>query len=273
MDGEKMSEGGLTPTLDRLRLAEENNFEVSVGRLGETASLVEDFADVYQSLCDLLRETTDPPDHLFSISLLYLSTAYQLEKACLECLRGRLTDAVQITRRGVEAAAFAARIARHPHLGELWFRASVTDGTYDEYRQKFGPAKIFPKDDAFLRRLYERWDQASRQSHTSVYSLSRRAGMQLESGRIEFKFNHFEVHDDDEAEPARALLWILDTHRGILQLFHMIFREQLGPEKLRAWEVRLNALEAKFVAHRERWREVILKSALDEEGEMELSDQ
>jgi hypothetical protein len=237
--------------------ADDNNYTVSLERIGDTATLVEDFVAAFEGLCELLRETEDPPKHLHTISILLLSTAYQFEKACLECLRGRLTDGIQITRRSIEAAAFAARIARHPHLAEVWFKASPHDESYDEYRKKFSPSKLFPADDELLQKLQRRWDYASRQIHTSVSSIARRASITLGGQSLEFEFRQFEVVDDDPSEPALSLLWILDTHLGVLLVFQRVFTEQLG-ELTKAGAVRMNAIDAKMEIHRELWRYRIL---------------
>lgn len=267
--------GDLTPSLTRMREAEENNFQTSLERLGDTASLVEDLLAGYEALFRLLRETEDPPEHLFSVSLLFLSCAYQFEKACLECLRGRLTDSVQITRRAIEAAAFSVRIARHPHLAEVWLKASIEDGTYETYRKKFTACKLFPAGDPVLERMGRRWDSSSRQSHTSAYSLSRRSSIRLEDDKLEFEFAQFEVEDADHSEPARALLWIMDTHFGVLQLFEGVLTQQLGPSGLSAWQVRKNALDAKFSEHKERWRPLIQTLDGDEDtagpGDLDVS--
>jgi hypothetical protein len=245
------------------REAEENNFQVSVSRLGNTATLIDDFVDAYQALFRLLRETSDPPEHFLAISLLMLSVAYEFEQACLHCLRGHLTDSMQATRRAIEAGAFAARIARHPHLAVVWSSASVKDDSYDKYREKFAPAKIFDDDDTLLNTLRDRWDSASRQTHTSVYSLARRSKAGHSEDGVYFEFNHFEVDDDDASEPARTFLWTLDTHAVILQLSVSVVAGQLGKARLAAWTVRWTALEAKFGAHREMWRTRIIPGPVD----------
>jgi hypothetical protein len=213
---------------------------------------------------NLLRQTQDPPEHLLAVSLLFLSAAYQLEKGCLECLRGHLTDSFQATRRAIEAAAFGARIARHPHLARLWFEASKDNDTYDDYREKFAPKKIFPADDELLARLKARWDHASRVSHSSSYSVARRSSIHLEEDSLGFEFVVFEIDDEDRSEPARTLLFILDTHLGVLRVFESVFSDQLG-FRLRSWEVRKNALDAKLAAYKERWRDLILSSGSSDE--------
>ena len=246
------------PNLEELRSAEENNFQVSLERLGNTASLVHDFDEGYRAIGRLLRKTKDPAEYLQAVSVLFLSSEYHLEKACLACLRGDLAGSHQVTRQAIEAAAFSARISRHHHLGELWFEASKDDDTWDEFMEKFSPSKIFPEDDDDLSRLRRRWDAASRRSHTNVYSLADRAGIRIEDGNLEFEFFRFGVRNEDESQPAGTLLWTLDTHFGILKIFERVFAEQLGEDNLRAWEVRRNALGLKLGQHKEIWRERIM---------------
>ena len=52
------------PNLEELRSAEENNFQVSLERMGNTASLVHDFSEAYRAISRLLRETRDPAEYL-----------------------------------------------------------------------------------------------------------------------------------------------------------------------------------------------------------------
>lgn len=241
--------------LDDLRTAEEANYEVSLQRLGDTASLAEDFAEAYGALSRLMRETKDPKHHVYVISILFLAARYQLERAMLDVLRGRLTDGVQATRRAAELAAFAAKIGRHPHLADVWLEASKDDGAYQRYREKFSK-DLFPANDELLKRLGSRYDQGSRQFHGSTFSVGGRASVTASAEGVEFEFKTFEIDDDEPAEPASVFLWILDTHFGILAVFVRVLEEQLGA-KLTAWEIRKNALDAKFGAHREKWRPII----------------
>lgn len=174
--------------MDHARAAEDQNYAASLQRLGDTASLVDDFLDTHIALGELLRRTKDPPGHLHVASLLFLSAMYEFHRACLDTLRGRLSDGVQCTRRAVEAAAFAARIARHPHLAEVWFRASESEEAYERYRRKFSGANLFPDDDELLVRLRSRYDHRSKQYHSSIHSVASRASLKLDEGKLDYRF-------------------------------------------------------------------------------------
>jgi hypothetical protein len=242
--------------LERTRSAEENNYCASADRLGDTVSLIDDFLEAYDQLSTLLRRTADPPDELVVISLLFLACEYQMEKATLECLRGRLTDSVQITRRAIELAAFSARIHRHPHLAAKWIDATRGEDEYRKYMEAFRGGKIFPTDDKLLTSLAERYDVASKQFHGSPQSMASRSQIDVGDDSIDLGFAHFEIRDDDPAEPARMFLWILDTHSVILRVFEEIFTKQLG-EHVREWEVRRNGIEAKLASHKNKWASVV----------------
>jgi hypothetical protein len=241
--------------LDELREAEENNYTASLERLGETASLAEDFIDAYEAVGRLLRQTKDPPDHLYVVSVLLLAARYQLERAALDVLRARITDAFQATRRAAELAAFAAKIHRHPHLSEVWLRAAKGETDYEKYRKKFS-SDLFPVDDALLNRLGSRYDHGSKQFHGSPFSVGGRASVQAREGSVDFEFRTFEIDNEDDAEPASSFLWVLDTHFGILKVFLRILEAQLG-QTIAGWKVRETALEAKLEAHRRKWEPVI----------------
>lgn len=245
------------PRFDELREAEENNYNASMKRLGDSADLAEDFIDAYEAISRLLHETKDPPDHLHVVSVLFLAARYQLERATLDVLRARITDAFQATRRAVELAAFAAKISRHPHLAEVWLEAAKNETSYDEYRRKFGK-DLFPESDNVLSQLGSRYDHGSKQFHGSPFSVGGRASVEQAEGSVEFEFRTFEIDNEDDAEPISSLLWVLDTHFRILKVFARILGDQLGPS-ITAWNVRENALEAKLDAHREKWRPVVMK--------------
>lgn len=251
--------------LDELRQAEENNFAASVERLGDTATLAEDFSDAYEAIARLLRDTNDPPAHLFVVTVLFLAARYQLERAVLDVFRARLSDGFQATRRAAEVAAFAAKIHRHPHLADVWLHAAKGEAEYEEYRKKFSK-DLWPDDDELLSRLYSRYDHASRQFHGSPFSVGGRASIHTKDKSIEFGFRTFEIGDDD-AEPASSLLWVLDTHFGILKVFVRVLEEQLG-SGVAGWAVRETALDAKLGAHRKKWEGAIRRRIADNEDDV-----
>jgi hypothetical protein len=61
--------------------------------------------------------------------------------------------------------------------------------------------------------------------HPAVYSLGGHIEVMSEAPESELEFNYFQLKDADPSEPIRKLLWIVDTHFGILS----VFEEILGP--------------------------------------------
>lgn len=244
---------------NQMRFEEENNFVASSQRLGSTMGLTQGFVDAYEAFAESLRLTKDPPEHIQVLSFLFLGSRYQFQKALLECLRTHLTDSVQITRRAIELAAFAARIAQHPELAEKWRVAVEDEAKYKEFVSKFSGKALFPVNDAVLKELGSRYDYASKMFHASVASVASRARMEFEEPVLNFYFNVYEVDNDDLSEPAQTLLWILNTHLLMLGSFGKSFKGQLGRHS-KAWDKRLQALEASLKHEFLRWKPIIEQS-------------
>jgi len=239
--------------LTEVAQAEEDNRRVSIKRLGDTISLAQDFFDAHSKLMDLLGETkASSAEALEVTAVLLLAVRYQLVIGALAVLRAQHTDAMQTLRRAVELAAFAHRMHAHPELRDVWMRAENDDETFRRYRKEFKAELLFPKDDALLQGLYDRYRRGSGALHSSVASLSHRLTIGMEGERRVVVHNYFEFTEGDAAEPARTFLYLIDTHLGILRLFTKILGAQLEPVKDQ-WTLRMNALSAKLNLHVQRW--------------------
>lgn len=243
--------------LEDLREAEEANFRTAIKLLGETVSLVEDVDALYDNLAALIRTSGVAPRNEVVAGANFLRAAqYHLRLAALDCLRCHITDSFSHSRMSIEAAAFAARVKRYPHLAEKWIRASENREAYDQYWKKFRGPAIFPKDDEPLAELGRRYETCAKQTHPSLYSIARRVRHQPGEG-YQAEFHYFEVRDGDASEPTRTFLWIMDTHFTILKTFASVFDEAVTRDAA-AWTVRVNAVDAKLALHKQRWKEVIL---------------
>src|SRR6266550_1651816 len=180
---------------------EENNRLVSIQRLGDTVSLAQDFFDAHSKLIDLLAETKAPSaDALEVNAVLLLAVRYQLAVGALAVLRAHRTDAMQTLRRAVELAAFAYRMHASPELRDVWIVAENDDETFKRYEREFRTKHLFPKDDALLHGLYDRYRMGSGALHSSVTSLSHRTTIETEGDRRVVGQNYFEFTEADKAE-------------------------------------------------------------------------
>jgi hypothetical protein len=238
--------------------AEENNLARSIDRLGDTTSLLQDFSDAHAKLVDLLESTTPTnPDVLEVTAMLLMAVRYQLVIGALALLRGHGTDAMQDLRRAVELAAFAYRIHTVPSLKDVWMKADTDPESFAKYRQEFKAQKLFPKEHELLNGLYKRYRHGSGAMHSSIASLAHRARVEVKGGRVIVSQDYFELSEDDESEPARGFLFMIDAHYGILRLFTEVFTAQLAPVR-EQWDVRMTALSAKLDIHKARWAPKIL---------------
>ena len=58
--------------------------------------------------------------------------------------------------------------------------------------------------------------------HPSVYSVGGHIEVMSEAPEFELEFSYFQLKDADPSEPIRTLLWIADTHFGVLRAFEEI---------------------------------------------------
>lgn len=237
---------------NQMRVGEETNFVASAQRLGSTLDLTDEFAETYDAFAETLRLTKDPPLNVVVMSFLFLATRYQYQKAVLECLRAHLTDSVQITRRAIECAAFAARVRKHPEYAELWRNAVDGVAEHQEFIKRFSGKALFPSDDPVLSELGKRYDYGSKIFHASLFSLLNRTRTKMEGEYFNMYFQIYEVSNDDLSEPAGTLLWILDTHLLVLGTFATAFKKQLGKHHVEV-EMRLRELGSRLKAEAERW--------------------
>ena len=244
--------------IDELSDGEAHNLKCSLQRLGDTSSLVDDLDGLYNTISQLVDVSGVPPRDEIVMGGMFLSVCrYCLSKACLEILRGHLTDSLALSRRAIELCAFAHRIATHPHLAKTWLEANDSNSAYDIYKKKFGGKAIFPKEEALLSKLGTRYGFCSKSVHSSIYSLSQR--MEFETGEKKFRmlYNLFELKQDDQSEPARMFLWTLDTHFGIIKVFESVLRDAIEHD-VKGWEVMRNGVDAKLALHKQKWARVIL---------------
>src|SRR5438552_100670 len=140
---------------DDLRDSEEANFRLACEQLGNSITLVGDVDELYDVLADLIMARAPAATiELIAGSHFLRLAQYHLRLGALDCLRCHLTDSFAHSRMGIEAAAFAARVARHPHMAEEWIRAGESADAYEKYRSKFsGSRALFPDSDPTLTEL------------------------------------------------------------------------------------------------------------------------
>ena len=149
----------------------------------------------------------------------------------------------------IEQAAFAARVKRHPHFATVWRDAGQDEAAYAEYRGKF--TKLFPRDHVQLRELGARYDFCAKQTHPSIHSFASRSRVEETDQHYTLKFDFFQVKPDG-SEPVGTFLWILNTHMFIVAVFREVLADVLVDDA-KAYEVQVNAVEARLASHRAGW--------------------
>lgn len=246
-----------SPRLDRRHADEADNYRVSVERLGETLLLVDEFDTLYGALRREVEATGSLSNELWIVSIYFLAAQAELIKATSECLRGSLTDALQTTRRAIEVAAFGWRVAKNPHLAEVWMQAGTDEEAYQQYRDKFsGEAKIFPKNHTTLSELRERYDVASRMLHGSPQSVSGRTVFHHSDTHVHLEFLEFESGRNHPSDVPRTFLWIIHTHQLILHVFFECFGTHIGAVRRKQWRAVKAIAEARLESEKRRWYRV-----------------
>lgn len=247
--------GGKT-IVDTIREYEEHKYHATVRQLGDTANVPELLSGLYDFFLRSFEagQTADHADYVPPLVFL-LSCQYQLVIATLAAERGHLSDAFQATRRAVESCAFGRRVALHPHLAELWQKVGYSPDDYEKYREKFGTGKLFPDNDPTMTLLYERYDWASKQMHSTIHSMAGRIQVHENDRGLAVDFAYFEVdHDKDPGEPIRTLMWVWDTHLHIIRAFEQTLRPMLKVTEA-SWQVRYSSVEVALQYHKNKWRD------------------
>lgn len=243
--------------IDLLRQAEETNYNVSRERLGDTAELVQHAVNLYQLLFDFVeRSAVKPRDEIVAGGMFLGACRYQLVVGSLTALRGHLNDSHFFTRRAVELCAFAYRIKSDPKLGMDWLQAWRDGPKYKQFRKDFSTKELFPTSHALLNNLYKRYELSSKLVHSSIYGFGRSLVTSAQPGMWQITFSYCELQDEDVSEPAGTLLYIVDTHFGILRVFEEVFAEVIAHDKI-AWEAARNALDMTIGQHKAKWKAVL----------------
>jgi len=251
----------ITPSLENLRKAEEENVGVTTRILGETLNLVDDLRGLYDWLAAELCKPGRAdrcPDVIPGIPLLRASE-YHLHSAVLSCLRCHITDSCAASRMAIESVAVLAKMQRQPEVARLWMEAGVDDQAARAYRRATSGPELFSADDAELRDLKIHYDLCAKQTHPGFASMVRRLRTPTPStsSQVEVEFHWFDIRPESKAEPARTFLWIADTHLKILDLYARVFKAALDET---AWMLRRNGVEARHVMHTQKWMHAISQS-------------
>lgn len=147
------------------------------------------------------------------------------------------------------------RLCKHPELAVVWGRASSDENAYRQYRAAFRAADVFPNDKhpdhlPELAVLKDKYDLCSRLMHGGVFGMAGHFKTTPDSFRMIF----FDLPPDHSL--FSTLVMLLEAHVRILALFGRIL-ESYTNDRMAAWQVRLNSVDAKLVVHAQRWAPMI----------------
>lgn len=237
--------------------AENHNFEFTTKFLGNTTDLVQDFQDLYKSLAGFVLipdggvATEAAKVAMLALHLL-IKARSNLLIGSLTLLRGYRGNSLLFLRGAIEGCAFAAHIRRKPELADIWLSASDSPDAYKAYKRQF--KALFPKDDALMQELYERYDRCSQVIHSSLYSMAGHISYPDDDEEMVLRFNLFDLPSDHNI--VSSLYFALDTHKRILKKFANVLAGEIKANAT-VWELRFNSVEAKLDVHREKWKSVV----------------
>jgi hypothetical protein len=241
--------------LEMMRKGEDINYNASRKLLGNSIFLVRDICNLYRCMIEFLMHHKDKnKDENVAIAHFILYCKYNLLIASLSLLRGHLSDSFYISRKAIEIGAFAARVKKHAHLATLWRDASDEDQSYEKYRKKFSPSKLFNCGVPLEDELCKLYDFCSKYSHPSYYSIVRQIDEDEENKQISFKY--FELNNRDLSEPIRILLWTISTHYRIIKLFEELLNDIIKPYR-QEWGLKIKELLRKMAYYKSKWKDVI----------------
>jgi hypothetical protein len=237
--------------------AENRNFEVTTKALGNTTELVQDFQELYKSLAGFVLipdggAATDAAKVAMLALHLLMKSRSSLLIGSLTLLHGYRGNSLLFLRGAIEACAFAAQIRRKPELADVWLNAGDSADAYKRYKGQF--KALFPKNDALLQELYERYDRCSQVIHSSLYSMAGHFSYPGDEEKMVLRFNLFDLPGDHNI--VSSLYFALDTHKRILKKFAEVLAGEITANTT-VWELRFNSVEAKLDVHREKWKAVV----------------
>ena len=239
--------------IDKVRELEEGNYQKVRLYLKGSDALVQELLNLYKLLATIIEKSgLGARDEIVCSADFLLACQYQLTMAALSLLRGHLTDPHLFSRKAIEFCAFALRIKKHPHLATVWLQAGDDDPSYEKYRDKFRPGKLYPEDHELLGELGKRYDLCSKLSHPSIYSICQHIKVESTESNIKTNFNYFELKKEDPSEPIHTFLWLVDTHFGIIRVFEEALTDVIVTDRAK-WEVQRNAVETKISLQRSKW--------------------
>lgn len=237
--------------------AECKNFQANEQALGESAELIHDFETIYEALTPCLVSPPSEPDKSARAASVYLLAfcRRQVTMSGLALLRSYRTDSLLHLRRSIEACAFSVRICKHPELALVWGNAGSDENAYRQYRAAFKAMDVFPNEKhpdylpelAFLK---DKYDLCSRLMHGGVFGLAGHFKTTPDS----FRMIYFDLPHDHSL--FSTLVMLLESHTKILALFGRVLESHTN-DRMTAWKVRLNSVEAKLIVHAQRWAPMI----------------
>jgi hypothetical protein len=181
----------LTRSVSELADREAANLTQNLELLSDTYDLTTTLETLYNTLPKLCRfpqdfETNDAGHAAGVNAHLMLICRRELTSGILMLLRGYRIDSLFHLRKAIELCTYAAKMDRHPEMSRIWLQAGASVEDWEKFRDKF--KKLFPEDDADLKRLYPAHDIASESMHGSIkargpLSLWQKQGRDLFSNR------------------------------------------------------------------------------------------
>ena len=227
----------IDPDLNGLIVAENKNFATTTKALGGTLELVQDFQDLYKSLSEFVilpdggTATEAAKVAMLALHLL-MKARSNLLIGSLTLLRGYRGNSLLFLRGAIEACAFASHIRRKPHLADVWLNAGQSADAYKKYKNQFNT--LFPKNDALLQELYQRYDRCSKVIHSSLYSMAGHFSYPGNEEEMVLRFSHFDLPGGHNI--VSGLYFALDTHKQILKKFAEVLAGEVTSNRT-VWEL------------------------------------
>jgi hypothetical protein len=130
-------------------------------------------------------------------------------------------DAVHLTRRAIELAGLAAKVAADPVFARTWLSAADSEENYSRFTKKSFPRDIFSNEDDLHISLYGKYKELSQRAHSSILSLRRcELGFSAHEGRrnVSQVFGHHNFPGKDE-ELIDEMMMHLRAHVLVAESF------------------------------------------------------
>ena len=242
--------------------------------LGSDITLIQEMVDGYEFLLQQgqkLNVTSLSAEQMVLMQFLSGERA-ELSAGVLSLFRGHSSDSLSCTRRALEFALFSLNLFEREGAALAWLEANKSIEHYKNYREHFNIMEmlhlhLYENIDEYDRPIVEgiirRYETCCTQVHATLLSMSESIEIRRkDDNNVDLVFHH--VDRNHGLLTIRKLIWLLDTHLGILNISAKLFAKIVEEFDYNGWTSVISALTATHGKVKESWKKKFFPDGLPE---------